>query len=198
MKIFVLVSEWRISKFQVEEGCSVEDLKKIIEEAEKIKSELQILIFEGKNLSSGQKLSELNVSEENPIILQRKYMYVLIQCVDNQTIQIDCTEAEPVASLKEKIEKISKIPKNSISLSFKSFVLQDTKTLMDYEIEAGSHIFLLIKSGIDEEKDSKDSGEKKQINIEEQKKEPNAILEEIPEEKSAPKKLYKFDDSSPE
>mgnify|MGYP002623310382 CR=1 FL=1 len=143
MHIFVKTLGGQSAMISIESSDSVEDLKNKVQAKLDIATNQQELIFEGKILEDGLKLSDYNISHESTLYVS-SVRYVIIKALSGKSLIVNVNHYDFVWQLKDKIcEKVG-IPSNKQVLIFDGKLLEDNKTLAHYQIEHESSIYLIL------------------------------------------------------
>jgi ubiquitin len=108
------------------------------------------LIFAGKQLEDGRTLSDYNIQKESTLHLVLRlrggaFIQVHVKTLQGNTITIDVSKEDTIASLKDKIQEKQGIPSDQQRLIFNGKQLEDDKTMNDYNIEDSANIHLVLR-----------------------------------------------------
>ena len=153
MQLFVKTLTGRTMTVNVEGTNTVAELKEKITEREGIPAEQQRLVFAGKCLEDDRVLSDYNIQKESTINLLlrlRGGMQIFVRTLTGKTATIEVDGTETIADLKEKLREREGIPADQQRLVFAGKLLEDDRTISDYNIrkESTVHLLLRLKGGM--------------------------------------------------
>ena len=153
MQLFVKTLTGRTMTVNVEGTSTVAELKEKITEREGIPAEQQRLVFAGKCLEDDRVLSDYNIQKESTINLLlrlRGGMQIFVRTLTGKTATIEVDGTETIADLKEKLREREGIPADQQRLVFAGKLLEDDRTISDYNIrkESTVHLLLRLKGGM--------------------------------------------------
>jgi ubiquitin C len=153
MQVFVKTLTGRTMTINVEGVNTVAELKEKITAREGIPAEQQRLVFAGKNLEDDKVLNDYNIQKESTINLLlrlRGGMQIFVRTLTGKTATIEVEGTETIADLKEKLREREGIPADQQRLVFAGKLLQDERTINDYNIskENTIHLLLRLKGGM--------------------------------------------------
>ena len=163
MQIFVkILATQKTIALDVSSLDTIKNIKEMIENKEGIPSEIQILIFCGKNLQDTKTLEYYEICNENTLFLsfrrielgdnltpsdQNIKFPIFIIYLKEKLIKIEVEYFYTIEKIKEKIKKKIEdnggIFPNEYKLIFNHKKLEDNKTLKDYNINKYSIIYLM-------------------------------------------------------
>ena len=153
MQIFVKTLTGRTITENVDWTSSVVKLKEKIEEREGIPKDMQRLVYAGKWFEDSKTLSDYNIKENitiHLILFLRGGMQIFVRTLTGKTATIEVDGTETIADLKEKLREREGIPADQQRLVFAGKLLEDDRTISDYNIrkESTVHLLLRLKGGM--------------------------------------------------
>ncbi|KAJ3690518.1 hypothetical protein LUZ61_019682 [Rhynchospora tenuis] len=148
MRVFVKLFGEKIVPFMVESKQTVGSLKEMIQDAEGISTDTMSLKFDNKELGDSQTLANRNIQEGSTLVVgSRVDIRIYIKTWEGKTIIIDTKKSETVSNLKRIISDQEGIALHKQNLIFDGNQLDDNCILADCNIENGSKLKLVVRSG---------------------------------------------------
>ncbi|XP_052216999.1 polyubiquitin-B-like [Dreissena polymorpha] len=146
IKIFVRIVTGKTINLEVEPTASIANVKAMIQDKQGIPPDQQRLIFKGNELEDNCYLSTYSIQRDSTLHVQLKLMQIIIVKTSSDTmiaLEIFCSDS--VESIKNKIQDKEGIPAQIQRLIFNGRQLEDGRTLLDYNINNGSKLYLVLR-----------------------------------------------------
>lgn len=142
MRIFIKYSGESFS-LEVSPDEEIEHVKWKIQDEEGLPTDMQRLLFAGRELENGRILSEYNIQPDSTLHLVRRLrgggvavpgtpMPIFIKIFNGRTITVEADPAAPIENVKQKIQDKVGIPPNQQRLMIGGTQAEDGDTLNDY------------------------------------------------------------------
>ena len=121
------------------------NVKKLIWESEGIPTELQKLLFGGKQLEGDHTVSDYKIVKGSTLHLlvhSTEGMHFSVETHTDRTLTLEVDSFDSIKSVKNKIQETEGIPADQQRLTFKGMDLQDDRILSDYNIRNGTSLKL--------------------------------------------------------
>ena len=130
----------------VEASGAVLSIKAKIQEQEDIAPNQQHLVFMDESLGNDRTLSDYNIQEGAVLHLQAEWgMQICVETWDNKTIMMDIVPVDTIAFIKAMLQSEEGIPTDQQILISPAGVLEDDRTLSDYDIRKGHTLHQLLR-----------------------------------------------------
>ena len=128
---------------KVEVSDTILDIKQKIRNSEDFPQEKYCVIYKGKQLDDNKKISDYNIPKNATLELALRISIQLkINIFNKKTITLQVYTTEKIGDIKQKIIEIEKISSDKICLFLGNIKLEESKTLVDYDIQKDSNIEL--------------------------------------------------------
>ena len=148
MQIFVKWLTGKTRTLNVEPSDSIEIVKEIIQEQEKVPFYNQRLVFAGRYLKDDLTLGDCNIRTNSVLQLVERLcggMQVFVKTMTGKTITLEVEPMTAIAFAKKLIEDKEGVPPGLQHLYFGAQELEDELSLWHYKIEKESTLYLKVR-----------------------------------------------------
>lgn len=144
--IFIKTSKEKYVPFEVQPTEKVSTFKSDVQKKLDIPSDLLNLFYNGQLLEDEKTIQDYSISDESVLKMSLQMpvnMFICVKALKGEKIIIDVQPIEKIESVREKIQKILKIPVDQQMLVFDGKQLENGHTLYDYSIINESIILMI-------------------------------------------------------
>jgi len=149
MEIYVKMRTQKVISFEVKPNDTIANIKTTIQDKTGYSFEQQQLIFADQQLEDDRTVAYYNIQMESILEFRRSINFqVLCKSQDNKRINLELDLDDKIATIKAKIQSQENILPRHQQLIFARQQLEDSRTLIEYNIQNGSVVFLEVSSWI--------------------------------------------------
>ncbi|XP_058094639.1 polyubiquitin 11-like [Magnolia sinica] len=143
MQIFVSRQTGDAIKLEVKAWYTIRDIKTTIESTLGTPQHQQMLIYAGKLLDDDPTLAEYGIKSESTLQLRPYEMQIFFKPLTGRTVTLVMKLCDTIKSVKAKIQEKEGTPLRNLRLLYAGKLLQDNRTLQDYNIEKDSTLNMM-------------------------------------------------------
>ncbi|KAI9221927.1 polyubiquitin-B [Blastocladiella britannica] len=151
MLIFIKTNMGKIHAFEVEPSDTIDSIRDKYEELSGVPPHMQLLAFDRKKLEDDfATLEDCGIEDESTVFLVIRYRhgsrtYVDIRTLDNKKFTVYVELSDTIGAVKAKIQEVKGYEVDRQRLIFGGKMLEDGRTLSDYDILNGSIVSLVLR-----------------------------------------------------
>jgi ubiquitin C len=153
-QIFIKTLQGKNITIEVNDGDTIDSVKKKITDIEGIPVEQMRLVFNGKQLEDANTIQDYGIESDSTVHLVLRLRggglesgtkQIFIKTLQGKNITIEVNDGDTIDSVKKKITDIEGIPVEQMRLVFNGKQLEDANTIQDYGIESDSTVHLVLR-----------------------------------------------------
>jgi ubiquitin C len=153
MLLFVKTLDGKTITLEVRQSDTIENVKAAIQDRQGISPDQQRLTFRGKLLDNWRTLEYYNIIRETTLdlILQRSPEFIIfiinVKRLTNKSTTLEVKSRDTIENIKAKIQDKEGIPLHQQRLIFDGRLLEDSRTLSEYNILENSTVYVVFRCG---------------------------------------------------
>ena len=153
-QIFIKTLQGKCITLEVNDGDTIDSVKKKITDIEGIPVDQMRLVFNGKQLEDANTIQDYGIEGDSTVHLVLRLRgggnegvgkQIFIKTLQGKCITLEVNDGDTIDSVKKKITDIEGIPVDQMRLVFNGKQLEDANTIQDYGIEGDSTVHLVLR-----------------------------------------------------